>query len=114
MATSSIHPWWRISVLSPRRTASSAFLALLLAWLGASAAADELAHGSSELKPFEASYTWVWHGMTVAVSSLHLEHQEGNKWVYRSKSEPRGLGHLFSERPIQESMLEVTDAGVRP
>ena len=56
-------------------------------------------------KPFEASYNWIWHGMTVAVSTLQLEHQEGNKWVYRSKSEPRGIGRLFSERPIQESVL---------
>lgn len=81
---------------------------------GAPAFADELTHGSAGLKPFEASYTWIWHGMTVAVSSLQLEHQEGNKWVYRSKSEPRGMGRLFSERPIQESVLEVTDAGVHP
>lgn len=72
------------------------------------------ASAAEELKPFEASYNWIWHGMTVATSTLHLEHQEGNKWVYRSKSEPRGIGRLFSERPIQESVLDVTDAGVRP
>ena len=92
------------------------FSACLLA-LGAPASAahaDELAHGSSGLKPFEATYDWIWHGMTVATSTLHLEHQEGNRWVYRSKSEPRGIGRLFSERPIQESVLEVTDAGVHP
>ena len=76
--------------------------------LSASASAAE------ELKPFEASYNWIWHGMTVANSTLHLEHQEGNKWVYRSRSEPRGIGRLMSERPMQESVLEVTDAGVRP
>jgi hypothetical protein len=79
--------------------------------LGATAS---VASAADELKPFEASYNWIWHGMTVATSTLHLEHQEGNKWVYRSKSEPRGMGRLFSERPIQESVLEVTDAGVRP
>jgi hypothetical protein len=66
------------------------------------------------LKPFEATYKWVWHGMTVAVSSLRLEHREDNQWVYRSKSEPRGLGRMFSERPIQESLLQVTDDGVHP
>jgi Protein of unknown function (DUF3108) len=79
--------------------------------LGATAS---VASAANELKPFEASYNWIWHGMTVATSTVHLEHQEGNKWVYRSKSEPRGIGRLFSERPIQESVLEVTDAGVRP
>src|SRR6185312_1836065 len=40
--------------------------------------------------------------------------QEGNRWVYRSKSEPRGMGRLFSERPVQESVMEITGAGVRP
>jgi len=89
-----------------KRTASVVGL-LALCGIGAPAFADEL-------KPFDASYTWIWHGMTVAVSSLHLEHQEGNKWVYRSKSDPRGMGRLFSERPVQESVLEVTDAGVHP
>jgi hypothetical protein len=68
---------------------------------------------AQELKPFEASYKWIWHGMTVAVSTLRLERQD-DKWVYRSKSEPRGIGRMFSERPVQESVLKVTDDGVRP
>jgi len=88
-----------------------AFLALTFAVLAAtltnSAAADEL-------KPFQATYDWVWHGMTVAVSTQQLEHQEDGQWVYRSKSEPRGIGRVFSERPTLESVLRVTDDGVRP
>lgn len=102
----------------PRRryTASTLALALVACTLSlsvpASANADEPADG--RLEPFEASYTWIWHGMTVATSTLHLEHQGGNKWVYRSKSEPRGIGRMFSERPVQESVLEVTDTGVHP
>ncbi len=51
--------------------------------------------------------------MTVAVSTLHLERQD-DKWVYRAKSEPRGIGRMFSERPLQESVLKVTDEGVHP
>jgi Protein of unknown function (DUF3108) len=74
--------------------------------LNAAAAADEL-------KPFEASYTWMWHGLTVAVSTLQLEHKD-DTWIYRSKSEPRGIGRMMSERPMQQSVLQVTDAGVRP
>ena len=88
-----------------RLTRSLALLTLALA-AGASASADEL-------KPFQASYTWIYHGMTVAVSSLDLEHQDAN-WVYRSKSEPRGIGRLFSERPVQESVMQITADGVRP
>lgn len=85
-----------------------------LARAQAPASADEPAHGASELKPFAATYNWIWHGMTVATSTLHLEHQEGDKWVYSSKSEPRGIGRFFSERPVQESVMEVTSAGVHP
>jgi hypothetical protein len=66
-----------------------------------------------ELKPFEASYAWSWHGMTVAVSSVKLE-QRGDTWVYASKSSPRGLGKMFSERPVQKSTLRVTEKGVLP
>ena len=68
---------------------------------------------AEDLKPFQASYTWIWHGITVAESSLDLEHADTN-WVYRSKSEPRGIGRMFSERPTQESVMQVTDDGVRP
>ena len=66
-----------------------------------------------QLKPFQASYSWIWHGMTVAVSSLDLEQTDSN-WVYRSKSEPRGIGRMFSERPTQESVMQITPDGVRP
>ena len=91
------------------RTRTSNFLLLAIAALLASAPVL-----ADELKPFEATYKWIWHGMTVAISSVRLERQGDNKWVYRSKSEPRGLGRMFSERPIQESVLQVTDDGVHP
>jgi hypothetical protein len=68
---------------------------------------------ADELKPFEASYAWVWHGMNVAVSSLKLE-QHQDTWLYSSKSDPRGIGKVFAERPTQQSTLRVTEAGVRP
>ena len=68
---------------------------------------------ADELKPFEASYAWIWHGMDVAVSTLKLE-KTGDTWTYSSKSEPRGIGKVFPERPIQRSVLRVTDAGAQP
>ena len=68
---------------------------------------------ADELKPFEASYAWIWHGMNVAVSTLKLE-RSGDTWTYGSKSEPRGIGNLLSERPTQRSVLRVTDAGTQP
>ena len=76
---------------------------------------------ADELKPFEASYAWVWHGMNVAVSTLKLEQQArapdaraADTWLYASKSDPRGIGRMFSERPIQQSTLRVTPGGVQP
>jgi hypothetical protein len=80
--------------------------ALVAATAGPTASADEL-------KPFQASYDWIWHGMTVAVSKLQLEQQD-KQWVYRSKSEPRGIGRMMSERPVSESVLEITPDGVHP
>ena len=68
---------------------------------------------AAELRPFEASYAWIWHGMTVAVSRLTLEQQD-DTWVYRSASEPRGIGRLLAERPKTVSVLRATDAGVQP
>ena len=47
---------------------------------------------ADELKPFEASYAWIWHGMTVAVTTLKLEKSGADTWTYTSRSEPRGIG----------------------
>jgi len=69
--------------------------------------------GADELKPFEASYDWVWHGLTVAASSLKLE-ASGDTWTYSSKSEPRGIGRAFSERPRQVSVVKLNGAAVEP
>lgn len=68
---------------------------------------------ADDLKPFEVSYAWIWRGMTVAVSTLKLE-QHQDTWVYASRSDPRGIGRMFSERPTQQSTLRVTETGVEP
>jgi hypothetical protein len=83
----------------------AAGIALILLAVG-SAQADEL-------KPFEATYAWAWHGMTVAVSTLKLEHQ-GDTWIYTSKSSPRGIGKIYSQRPVQKSVMRLTDSGIQP
>jgi hypothetical protein len=66
------------------------------------------------LEPFEASYDWLWHGTTVALSRVKLEHRAGDVWVYSSSSEPRGLGVLYPLRPVMQSVLRVSAEGVRP
>jgi hypothetical protein len=66
------------------------------------------------LTPFEASYTWIWHGAAIAVSTLKLEQRQGDTWVYSSNSEPRGLGNLYPMRPKLQSVLRVSEQGVQP
>jgi len=99
-----------------RRAARAGRVALLLlgaaiAMLGPGAATTAAAQ---ELEPFEASYAWSWHGATVAISRLKLEHQDGDTWVYSSTSEPRGLGYLYPLRPALRSTLRIGAQGVQP
>ncbi len=90
----------------PRRTAAFFGIAALL--MAAAAPADTL-------KPYAASYAGIWHGMTVAVSTLRLE-QTGDSWTYSSRSEPRGIGRMASGifPPLQVSVVKVTAGGVVP
>ena len=84
------------------------------AWLaGFSLALATLAAAAGELRPYEAGYSGIWHGMTVAVSTLTLE-RSGDTWTYTSRSEPRGLGRMASGvfPPLQVSVVKVSDAGV--
>jgi hypothetical protein len=94
-------------VSSPKR----ALLWLILAAEALGAAERATAAG---LEPFEASYTWIWHGAPVAVSTLRLEQRQADTWSYASSSEPRGLGFLYPMRPRLESLLRVRDQGVQP
>jgi Protein of unknown function (DUF3108) len=84
--------------------------ALVLGVLACTAAAR-----ADELKPYQARYEGIWHGMTVAVSSLKLEHT-GDTWTYTSKSEPRGLGRMASGvfPPLQVSVVRLGPSGVLP
>jgi Protein of unknown function (DUF3108) len=73
------------------------------------------AAAADELKPYTATYSGIWHGMTVAVSTLKLE-QTGDTWTFSSRSEPRGIGRVASGvfPPLQVSVVRVTDRGVLP
>jgi Protein of unknown function (DUF3108) len=68
---------------------------------------------AGELRPFEASYNWIWRGMGVASTTLKLE-KTGDTWTYTSKSEPRGIGRMLSQRPKTVSVLRVTADGLQP
>lgn len=85
----------------------------LTALIAAGVVLSAHAAAADQLKPFEASYAWIWHGMTVAVTTLKLEKTDDG-WTYTSRSEPRGIGKIMSQRPKTVSVLRVTDAGVQP
>jgi hypothetical protein len=101
-----------MSAAAARGAAAAACLLALCAVYGHVPAA--VADASEDLKPFQASYSWTWHGATVAVSTLKLEHIDSDNWVYSSSSEPRGLGHLYPMRPVLRSSLRITDQVVQP
>jgi Protein of unknown function (DUF3108) len=88
-------------------------------WLVAMVAAVLLvstgAAAADELKPYTATYAGIWHGITVAVSTLQLEHT-GDTWTFSSRSEPRGIGKMASGvfPPLQLSVVRITDQGVLP
>jgi Protein of unknown function (DUF3108) len=82
-----------------------AFATVLL--LAATAAAAD------GLRPFTATYTWIWSGMTVAVTTVKLE-QSGETWTYTTHSEPRGIGKMMPQRPKTVSVVRITDDGVQP
>lgn len=94
----------------PRSRADLALLALVLASSGFAGQAH-----AEDLKPYEATYAGIWHGMTVAVSHLKLE-QTGDTWTTSSSSSPRGIGKLASGifPPRQVSVVRVTASGVLP
>ena len=89
-----------------RRTLS--LLALAMVAVSSAGAGDEL-------RPYETTYAGIWHGMTVAVSRLRLEHT-GDTWTTISNSSPRGIGRLASGvfPPRQVSVVRVTASGVLP
>ena len=93
----------------PRRARRTLLLLTLVA------AAVTGAARADELEPYRASYSGLWHGLTVAVSDLKLEHT-GETWTYSSRSSPRGIGRLASGvfPPRQVSVVRVTASGVEP
>lgn len=85
------------------------WLALWMLALGGISAAH-----ADDLKPFQVSYTWVWHGATVALSTLTFSHDSGDTWSYASSSEPRGIGHLYPLHPTLRSTMQVDGTDVKP
>ncbi len=68
-----------------------------------------------DLKPFKATYTAEWKGMTAGSSTLELHRAGPDTYSYTSISEARGMFRLaFSDALQQTSTFRVTDQGVQP
>jgi Protein of unknown function (DUF3108) len=49
---------------------------------------------TSELRPFTASFSITWHGMSAGTARLQLQRLEDGRWAYQSLSTARGLFRL--------------------
>jgi hypothetical protein len=90
-------------------------IAISLGAWALTATAMNTAQAAEAMRPFEATYTVNWHGLTAGISTLTLEHQQGDRWLYRQEATARGI---FRVLPIGQvamrSELEIGPDGVRP
>ena len=87
----------------------AAILLSTLATSGASAAPP------TPLRPFEASYAFIWNGITAGVSTFTLRQESGQQWTYVSSNQPQGLARLYSKASwTLTSRMNIGPEGVRP
>jgi hypothetical protein len=77
--------------------------------------AQTLVATSAELRPYEASYEMVTHGLHAGVSSFTLTRDGTDTWMLVSRNRPQGLFRLFSDASMTlTSHLRVGPDGVQP
>ncbi len=62
---------------------------------------------ADELKPFAATYSITWRGITAGDAKLQLEQMPDGRWSYQSRTSPRGLGRLFNPAELSMSQRSV-------
>ena len=88
----------------------------MLAWmLGAAALARVASADPVDLKPFKATYTLEWKGLTAGNSTLELRRAGPDQYTYSSVNTARGLFRLaFSDALVQSSTFKVANGRVVP
>jgi hypothetical protein len=77
--------------------------------------AQTLVAASAELRPYEASYEMITHGLHAGVSSFSLSRDGSDTWTLVSRNRPQGLFRLFSDASMTlTSHLRVGPEGVQP
>jgi hypothetical protein len=91
------------------------------AWLASAVAAAVSAQtpapsvAPAELRPYEASYELVTHGLNAGVSSFDLRQDGADTWTFVSHNRPRGMFRLFSSASLTlTSHMRVSKDGVQP
>jgi Protein of unknown function (DUF3108) len=70
---------------------------------------------AAELRPYDASYELVTHGLHAGVSSFSLTRDGIDTWILVSRNRPQGLFRLFSDASLTlTSHLRVGPDGVQP
>lgn len=93
----------------PERILSSLLL------LAATCATAPALADAIDLKPFKATYTAEWKGMTAGTTVLELRGAGPDQYAYSSTSNARGVFRMaFSETLTQTSTFRLQDGEVRP
>jgi hypothetical protein len=81
----------------------------------AAAAPGAQAPASTELRPFETRYAFLWHDMNAGSAAFALQRLADQQWTYTSRTEPHGLFRLFSAATATlQSRMSIGPEGVRP
>ncbi len=68
-----------------------------------------------DLRPFKATYTAEWKGMTAGTTVLELRNAGADRYSYSSTSNARGIFRMaFSETLTQTSTFRLQDGAVQP
>ena len=88
---------------------------LALLALGAMCVAMGARADAIDLKPFKATYTAEWKGVTAGTTVLELRNAGADQYAYSSTSNARGIFRMaFSETLTQTSTFRLQDGQVRP
>jgi hypothetical protein len=81
----------------------------------APAAASPAVTAPAGLRPYDASYSFVAHGMNAGTSSFSLRRASGEEWTFVARNDPHGLFRLFSAASLTlTSRMKVGPQGVQP
>jgi hypothetical protein len=96
--------------MQPHERLLSALLAACALAMSPVAKADAI-----DLKPFQATYTAEWKGMTAGTTTLELRRAGPDLYSYSSTSNARGIFRMaFSETLVQTSTFRLQDGLIQP